>query len=290
MKSEIFQFVVIHILKGFSGVNEGETDVSLEFSCFFYDPTDVSTLISGSSAFSKSSLNICKFSVCILLKSSLENFEHYFASMWDECNCAVVWTFFGIAFLWIGVKTDLSQSCGHCRVSAPSKAHRWVRTAPSTELTSDPLTQQQRPSWWIFSITSHLVPSRAGWVSDMAPRTEGRWHYAGVRVCTLGMTSGSVWQEWRENEWAGWGAVPSPPSFLSWLQHKASVCHHFVSCCLHWDGAAGGFWEAGRLSPPSTSCKHWLVFGNKIWAWQRLKQAMNFTRCLVVWGHLSFTK
>ena len=69
-------------------------------SCFFYDPKDVGNLISGSSAFSKSNLNIWKFSVHILLKPSLENFEHYFASVWDEYNCAVVWTFFGIAFHW----------------------------------------------------------------------------------------------------------------------------------------------------------------------------------------------
>ena len=71
----------------------------LEFSCFFYDPVDAGNLISGSSAFSKSSLNIRKFSVHMLLKPSLENFEHYFASMWDGCNCVVVWAFFGIAFL-----------------------------------------------------------------------------------------------------------------------------------------------------------------------------------------------
>ena len=67
------QFVVIHIVKGFGVVNEAE--VFLELSCFFYDPTDVDNLISGSSAFSKSSLNIWKFSVHILLKSGLENFE-----------------------------------------------------------------------------------------------------------------------------------------------------------------------------------------------------------------------
>ena len=72
----------------------------LEISCFFYDPTDVGNLVSGSSAFSKSSLNIWKFMVHVLLKPGLENFEHYFTSMWDECNCVVVWTFFGIAFLW----------------------------------------------------------------------------------------------------------------------------------------------------------------------------------------------
>ena len=65
------QFVVIHTVKGFSIVNEAEVDVSLEFSCFFYDPIDVGNLISGSSTFSKSSLNICKFSVLILLKPCL---------------------------------------------------------------------------------------------------------------------------------------------------------------------------------------------------------------------------
>jgi len=92
------QFVVIHTVKGFSIVNEVEVDVFLEFSCFFEDPTDVGNLISSSSAFSESSLNIWKFTVQILLKPSLENFEHYLASLWDECNCAVAWTFFGIAF------------------------------------------------------------------------------------------------------------------------------------------------------------------------------------------------
>ena len=67
---------------------------------FFYDPTNVGNLISGSSVISKSSLNIWKFLVHVLLKSHWENFEHYFASMWNECNCVVAWTFFGIAFLW----------------------------------------------------------------------------------------------------------------------------------------------------------------------------------------------
>ena len=75
------QFVVIHTVKGFGVVNKAEVDVFLELSCFFYDPTDAGNLISGSSDFSKSSLNIWKFSVHVLLKSSLENFEHYFASM-----------------------------------------------------------------------------------------------------------------------------------------------------------------------------------------------------------------
>ena len=72
---------MIHTVKGFSVVNEAEVDVFLELSCFFFDPIDAGNLISGSSAFSKSSLYIWKFSVHILLKPSLENFEHYFASV-----------------------------------------------------------------------------------------------------------------------------------------------------------------------------------------------------------------
>ena len=75
------QFVVIHTVKGFGIVNKAEVDVFLELFCFFNDPTDVGNLISGSSAFSKSRLNIWKFSVHILLKPSLENFESYFASL-----------------------------------------------------------------------------------------------------------------------------------------------------------------------------------------------------------------
>ena len=94
------QFVVIHTVKGFGIVNKAEVDVLLELSCFFYDPADVGNLIFGSSAFSKSSLNIWKFMVHVWLKPGLENFDHYFASVWDECNCEVLWTFFGIAFLW----------------------------------------------------------------------------------------------------------------------------------------------------------------------------------------------
>ena len=94
------QFIVIHTVKGFGIVNKAKIDVFLELSCFFDDPEDVGNLISGSSAFSKTSLNIWKFMVHVLLKPGLENFEYYFTSVWDECNCEVVWAFFGIAFLW----------------------------------------------------------------------------------------------------------------------------------------------------------------------------------------------
>ena len=110
------QFVVIHTVKDFVIINKAEVDYLLELSCFFDDPSDVGNLISGSSAFSKTSLNIWNFTVHVLLKPGLENSEHYFTSVWDECNCVVVWAFFGIAFLWDWNETDLFQSCGHCCV------------------------------------------------------------------------------------------------------------------------------------------------------------------------------
>ena len=98
----------------FGVVNKAEVDVFLELYCFFNDPVDVGNLISDPSAFSKSSLNIWKFTVHVLLKLDLENTEHYFTSVWDECNCAIVWTFFGIAFLWLSLgslwKKKRSQS------------------------------------------------------------------------------------------------------------------------------------------------------------------------------------
>ena len=94
------QFIVIHMVKGFGTVSKAEIDVFLELSHFFDDPMGIGNLISWSSAFSKTSLNIWKFTVHVLLKPGLENFKPYFASLWDECNCAVIWAFFGIVFLW----------------------------------------------------------------------------------------------------------------------------------------------------------------------------------------------
>ena len=92
------QFTVIHAVKAFGIVSETEIDVFLELSCFFDDPVDVGNLTSGSSAFSKISLNIWKLMVHVLLKPGLEILS--FTSMRDECNCVVVRAFFGIAFLW----------------------------------------------------------------------------------------------------------------------------------------------------------------------------------------------
>ena len=94
------QFIVIHTVKGFGILNKAGIGVFLGLFCFFDDPPDVDNLISDSSAFSETSLDIWKLNVHVLLKPGLENFEHYFDSIWDECNFAIVWAFFGTAFLW----------------------------------------------------------------------------------------------------------------------------------------------------------------------------------------------
>ena len=108
------QFVVIQTAKGFCIVNEAGVNILLEFLCFLYDPMQVGNWISGSSAFSKSSVYIWKFSVYILLKPSLKDFEYNLASMWNECSCTIVWTFFGIALLWDWNDTDIFLCCGLC--------------------------------------------------------------------------------------------------------------------------------------------------------------------------------
>ena len=119
-------------------------DVFLKFSSFFYDSMDVSNLISGFSAFS--SLNIWKFSVHVLLKPRLENFEHYFTSMWGESNCVVVWTFFDIAFLWDWnqnwpfpvLATAVFQVCWHIECSTLTASSFGIWNS-STGIPSPPL-------------------------------------------------------------------------------------------------------------------------------------------------------
>ena len=112
----IFHSLLWSTVKGFSIVNEAKVDVFLELSCFFYYPTIVGNLTSGSSAFSKSSLNTWKLSVHVLLKPQLENFEYYLANMWDECNCVILWDHFGTTFLWDWSENWPFLCCGHCWV------------------------------------------------------------------------------------------------------------------------------------------------------------------------------
>ena len=108
---------MIHTVKGFSVVSEAEVNVFMEFSCFICDWTNVGNLISDSSAFSKPSLYIKKFSVHILLKPNLKDFEHNLAGLQNECSCMILWIFFDTAVLWDwNGNTDLFQSCGHCWV------------------------------------------------------------------------------------------------------------------------------------------------------------------------------
>ena len=105
---------MIHIVKGFN-INETEVNVFLEFARFLYDPANVGYLISDSSAFSKPSLDIQKFLVCLMLKPSMQDFQSCsLTSMGDECNCLLVRTSLVLAFLGIGMRIDLFQSCGYC--------------------------------------------------------------------------------------------------------------------------------------------------------------------------------
>ena len=108
------QFIVIHTVKGFGIVNKAEIVVFLELSCFFDDPLDVGNLISGWSAFSKTNLNIWKFTVDILLKPGLENFEHYYTNMWDECNCVVFEHSLALPSLALEWKLTFSIPVAHC--------------------------------------------------------------------------------------------------------------------------------------------------------------------------------
>jgi len=104
------QFVLIYTVKGFGIINKAEVDIFLEFSCFFDDPADVGNLISGSSAFSKSSLNIRKLTVHVLLKSGLENLSITLLL----CEMSAIVHSLALPFFGIEMKTDLFQSCGHC--------------------------------------------------------------------------------------------------------------------------------------------------------------------------------
>ena len=107
---------MIHTVSGFSVVNEAEVDVLSGVLLLFLWSNGCWQFGFWFSAFSKSRLNIWKFLVHVLLKPSLENFEHYFASMWDECNCVVLWTFFNIPFLWDCSENWPLSFCGHCWV------------------------------------------------------------------------------------------------------------------------------------------------------------------------------
>ena len=150
------QFEVIHTVKGFGIVNKAEVDVFLELSCFFCDPMDVGNLTSGSSAFSKSTLNIWEFTVHVLLKPGLENFERCFASVWNECNYVVVSTFFGIAFLW-----DWNENWPfpvHCQPPQNSVSCEW-----GTSGSSPPPTKNNVGATFHKRGSAYCAPNQTNW-------------------------------------------------------------------------------------------------------------------------------
>ena len=182
--------------KGFSVVNEAEADIFPEFLCFLHYPLSVGNLISGSSAFSKPSLYIWKFSIHVLLKSSLKNFEHYLASMWNERNCAVVWTFSGIA-LWdrnennfsSPVATSVFQICWHidCSTFTALSFRIWNS---STGIPSPP------PALFVVKLptayfTSHSRLSGSRWVTTpswLSGSLKPFFLYSSVYSCHLFLT------------------------------------------------------------------------------------------------------
>ena len=100
---------MVHTIRGFGIVNEAEVDIFLEIPCFLHDPPNVGNLISGSSGSSKTSLNIWKVSVQILLKPGLKDFEQYLANRWNEHNCMIVCRFLAFSFFGIGMKESFSS-------------------------------------------------------------------------------------------------------------------------------------------------------------------------------------
>ena len=182
--------------KDFNVVNEAEVDAFLECSCSFYDPVDVGNLISGSSTFSKSSWNICSFSVHVLLKPSLDNFEHYFASMWDECNYVVVRIFFGIVFLWDWNENCPFQSCGHgwvfqicCHIDCSTFTALSFRIWRSSTGISSPLLALFAVRLPKAHMTSHSRMSGSRWVITLFSLS-GSWRsFCIVLLCILANSS-----------------------------------------------------------------------------------------------------
>ena len=200
----------LNTVKGFGIVNKAEVDIFLELSFYFDDPVDVGNLISGSSAFSKSSLNIWKFSVHVLLKPGLNNFEHYFVKMWDECNCGVVWTFLALflgglvwTFLIPGLKSSVLD---YCRAPLPRNEDMCVCAKSLSHV-------------WLFATGSFIHGILHGYWSGLPCLLQGIFPTQGLNprlLCLL------LWQA---------GSLPLVPSKELWNEDTK---HTFKKCFSFW--------------------------------------------------------
>ena len=211
-------------------------ELSLSLSLFFNDSTDVGHLISGSSAFSKSSLNTWKFMVHVLLKPCLENFQHYFASVWDECNCPVVWALFGIAFLW-----DWNEIWSYWFLF-PS-VFLYLCLLPNISFLEPCLSCPDLPP---FTISS-LDLSFPGVASGKEPTYQCRRHKRHRSIPGLGSSSGGghdsppmtthsnilAWRiPWREEPHRPWSIVSQSQTWLKLFStHWASLALKLVESC-----------------------------------------------------------
>ena len=168
-------FVVIHIVKGFGIVNKAEVGVFVELSCFFNDSTDVGNLISDSSAFSKSSLDIWKFTVHVLLKHGLENSEDYFSSVWNECNCVRVWAFFGIHL------TNLGSILKSRDITLPTNVHI-VKTSHVQMWKFDHKENWTLKNWCLWTVVLERTlesPLDSKKIKPVNPKDNQSWIFIG---------------------------------------------------------------------------------------------------------------